>query len=72
MLLQVHPGHLSMISVMKGSTQSLQLDEEPSQAVHSLLQEEQEFKSFCEKVPLGHFSKHVVPYRYLSVWHVEH
>ena len=47
---------------MKGSTHSVQLDAEPSQAVHSLLQEEQLLGFSIEKVPLGHTFKHVDPF----------
>ena len=61
-----------MTSVVKGSTHSVHLEDEPSQAVQSVLQEEQLFIASSVNVPLGQAAMHVKLLRYLPGWQEAH
>ena len=72
MLLQTQPGHLSITSLVNGSTHKLQLSEDLEQARHSVLQVSQVFVAASAYLPEGHEFTHEKLSRSFPGWHVAH
>ena len=68
----MHAGQLGRTSVVKGSTHSVQLEGDPSQAEHSELQLSQICRSWFLYLPLGQLAKQLVLFKKSPGWHVSH